>query len=409
MSPLKIVGGVYREICQFPERREILGSGGRAAAALAGLNNNIELHTFAPPGPANRSEIGMSLAVYGFPIHFYDSDFLISFRWLHGLASPQQEPAFVSKTKDGEDFKVEVHGDIVLRYGMVEGKAVVHAQTAIYDPQAPLRAEFFSANGSTAKRLAYIINSSEAKLLTGEADPYKQLREIHAREKAEVVVLKQGPHGALVSDGEHTNRIPCFKTDKVGSIGSGDVFSAVFSHFWAVEGLNAQISAYKASLATAFYCNAGYLPLPCNFADQIPPVECIPTTRAGEKRCIYLAGPFFTVAQRWLIDSLRETFVKLDVNIFSPIHDVGEGRADVVAADDLKGIVDSDVIFAVCDGLDAGTLFEIGYAVSLRKPVIAFTQVETESNLTMLKGTGCVIENDLDTAIYKAVWAALEK
>ncbi|MFZ6780426.1 PfkB family carbohydrate kinase [Undibacterium sp. Ji83W] len=406
MTTLKIAGGIYREICQFPERREILGSGGRAAAALSEINDDIELHGFAPADEQIRFEIQSSLAVYNFHINLYDSTNFVAFRWLYGLASPQQEPTFGPGEKE---IQMAINGDVILRYGMVEGNAVVNADVVVYDPQAPLRAQYFTKNGSTAKNLAYIINSSEAKLLTDQTDPYKQLKQIHELEKAAVVVLKQGPHGAIVSDGIRTSRIPCFKTPNVWSIGSGDVFSAVFTHYWGIKNMSPENAAYKASLATAFYCNAAYLPLPLDFAASFVPNPCVPTVQLDGRRKIYLAGPFFTVAQRWLIDSLRETFLRLNIDVFSPIHDVGEGPANIVAKDDLAGIVKCDVVFAVCDGLDAGTLFELGYAVSIGRPVVAFTQIENESDLTMLRGTNCMIEKDLDTAIYKAIWLALEK
>lgn len=404
MTKLTIAGGVYREICQFPEKREILGSGGRAAAAVSSLNPDVELHAFIPD--ATLKEVRLSLlGAYDFVLIPHESSNLFSFRWTHGLASPQQEPALPRNYKEHE---MNVEGDVVLRYGMVEGSARVAADFAVYDPQAPLHAVAFAQNGSHAKNLAYVVNSAEARLLTDSTDPYTQLKMLHA-EGAQVVVLKQGPHGAIVSDGIQTERVPCFKTNRVFPIGSGDVFSAVFCQAWAIQRMNPVHAAYQASLATASYCNSGYLPLDADFASQTPASACRPTVTSGERRRIYLAGPFFTVAQRWLIDSLRETFLKLDVEVFSPIHDAGEGRAEVVAREDLRGIDESDVVFAVCDGLDAGTLFEVGYAVSRRRPVVAFTQLERKDDLTMLEGTGCLVERDLDTAIYKAVWAALER
>lgn len=404
MKRLKIAGGVYREICQFPERREILGSGGRAAACLGELAVDIELHAFMPQ--ESEREVRLNLANYNFKLFLSPTKNFISFRWLHGLASPQQEPLL---SVDDKIESFEISGDLVLRFGMVEGNAVVDADVAVYDPQAPLYARYFTDNGSRANKLAYVINSVEARLLTESDNPYDQLDIIHLRENASVVVLKQGPHGALVSDGKSVRRIPCYKTENVWSIGSGDVFSATFTYFWGVVGMAADESAHRASLATAFYCNSAYLPLPRDFDNAVQPPACVPTTRMGEQRTIYLAGPFFTIAQRWLVDNLRETFLKLNINVFSPIHDAGEGDADIVAKEDLRGLDRCDVLFAICDGLDAGTIFEVGYAVATKKPVVAFTQVENKSDLTMLIGTGCVIEADLDTAIYKAIWIALER
>jgi len=59
---------------------------------------------------------------------------------------------------------------------------------------------------------------------------------------------------------------------------------------------------------------------------------------------------------------------------------------------------------AVVNGLDAGTLFEIGYAKSLGKKVVAFAQNVNSSDLTMLIGTDCEITSDFSTAVYKASW-----
>ena len=60
------------------------------------------------------------------------------------------------------------------------------------------------------------------------------------------------------------------------------------------------------------------------------------------------------------------------------------------------------------DGLDSGTLFEVGYAVSLGKKVVAYVENETEGALKMLAGTGCDIEKDFTTAMYKTCWYAAE-
>lgn len=71
---------------------------------------------------------------------------------------------------------------------------------------------------------------------------------------------------------------------------------------------------------------------------------------------------------------------------------------------DIEGLKNSEVIFAIVDGVDSGTLFEIGYAIAEGKKVIAFAQNETEESLKMLEGTNCEIVKDLTTAIYKTYW-----
>lgn len=401
MKALHIAGGTYREICRFPEHRAVFGSGGRAAAAVSALNSNITLHTYVPHSQA--AEVQLQFDAFDFQTQFYDTEALVAFRYLHGLATPVAEPP-LNVLHRPAPFSLEA--EVVLRYGMVENDAIVKAETAVYDPQAPLEAQLFSKNGSAAKRLAYVVNSSEAALLTGSSDADTQIQWIRDHEGADVVVLKQGPHGAVVCEQGQSSRVPCFKTNHVGPIGSGDVFSAVFAQFWACEGRGAHEAALKASLATAYFCESGSVPIvPQQLNVQWPALT--PKSHAVPPQ-VYLAGPFFTLAQRWLIDDLRESLLGLKLSVFSPAHDVGEGPAKIVAPEDLKGVDRSKVLLAVLDGLDAGTLFEVGYAVAKGIPVVAFTQTEKEDDLTMLRGTGCFIERDLVTAVYRASWIALE-
>lgn len=63
-------------------------------------------------------------------------------------------------------------------------------------------------------------------------------------------------------------------------------------------------------------------------------------------------------------------------------------------------------VFGVVDGLDPGTLFEIGYTRSKGKPVIAFVEQEDGESLKLLMGTNCSIERDFTTAIYRTNWIA---
>ena len=92
--------------------------------------------------------------------------------------------------------------------------------------------------------------------------------------------------------------------------------------------------------------------------------------------------------------------------VFSPLHDVGMGRAHDVAPKDIEGLKVSRAVLALVDGLDAGTLFEIGYARSLGRPVVVLAQSTPEEPLKMLTGTSCEVVADFVTALYRAAWAA---
>jgi len=68
----------------------------------------------------------------------------------------------------------------------------------------------------------------------------------------------------------------------------------------------------------------------------------------------------------------------------------------------------AQLVFAVIDGLDSGTLFEVGYAVKKQIPVLAYVENETKESVKMLEGTGCVLEKDFTSAIYKCFWLLSE-
>ena len=122
---------------------------------------------------------------------------------------------------------------------------------------------------------------------------------------------------------------------------------------------------------------------------------------------VYLAGPFFNMAQLWLIDEARAALRGMGLKVFSPFHDVGVGKSQDVAPKDIEALKNSRALLAVIDGVDTGTVFEAGYARALDKPVIAFSQSTPEEPLKMISGTGCEVVPDFVSAIYRVAWRAL--
>ena len=118
----------------------------------------------------------------------------------------------------------------------------------------------------------------------------------------------------------------------------------------------------------------------------------------------YLASPFFTLGQRWLIDETRRCLLELGLDVFSPVHEVGPGPAEVIAPADLVGLDESDVAFAILDGTDSGTLFEVGHARAKGKPVYALAQTVSEEDLKMVVGSGCHVFDDFVTALHHLAW-----
>lgn len=92
--------------------------------------------------------------------------------------------------------------------------------------------------------------------------------------------------------------------------------------------------------------------------------------------------------------------------MFSPYHDVGHGSAEDVVPLDLEGINDADLIFAVGDGMDPGTVYEIGYARAKGKPVVVYCENESDENKKMMGGSDCLLCDDYVSSIYQTLWTA---
>lgn len=393
-----VTGGAYCEICQIPKSDQIFGSGGRAAAALGFLSPGTELHAYA--GRSLARDLEASMAAFGIEAKITRIEEEISFSYFHPLSSSVLSPA-----RPTIQPSLQVAGAHVLRFGMIEGDAVVRGGSVVYDPQGADTYARFHGNGSVADRLALVLNEAEAEAATG-LQGLDAARALLESEGADVIVVKGGAKGALVlATAAEPAFVPAYRSETVFKIGSGDVFSAVFAHAWAERGIGPAEAAAFASAGTSRYVASQSLPI----ASLEPPdtARALPVWK--EPGSIYLAGPFFDVPQLWFIEELRELLLEGGARVFSPYHEVGTGHApDAIARADLDGLRAADAVLAVIDGGDIGTVFEVGYAAALGKPVIALAAQTPFEDLTMLHVPGVEIVGDLTTAVYKALWASME-
>jgi nucleoside 2-deoxyribosyltransferase len=371
----------------------------RAAAALAKLNGSLNLLTYCD----DETYVDLEAIANTFGIKFSHKSRTqrISFSYHHPFSVPRIHPS-ASEIARSEDLRFS--GGNVLRFGFLEGQAVVKADRAVYDPQSPIDPRPFRENGSSAEHLAIVANIREARLMTGKEELSEIGTTLLASQMAEVVVLKCGPFGSVVFTSNGEARIPVFETDYVWPIGSGDIFAAVFAHLWADLRIEAAEAAWKSSQYTAFYCNSRSLPLPVSL-NGFSPLAIDLDPQHLESAQIYLAGPFFSMAERWMIEETRGVLRSQGLRVFSPLHDVGRGPASKIAPADVKGIEESSVMLALLDGRDVGTVFEVGYARKKNIPVIGFAENIGTEDLKMFVGTGCQIVDDFATAVYKTVWS----
>lgn len=402
---LQVAGGTYLEVCRVPEWRHVYGSGARAACAASSLCRGTELHTYV--GPDCEADLLALCNAFSVNVSAQFAPQTIAFQYFHGLSTPTVTPLI--HTLEPQQ-SLTVQGEAVLRFGMLEGTAKVAGTRVVYDPQSVFDPRPFSENGSKAQHLAVVLNRAEARVLVGNLDPVELADRVLALMNARIVIVKQGADGALlVTDSGTREHIEAFETPAVFPIGSGDIFSAAFAALWAEGTVEPLPAARFASLAAAHYCSTRSLPIPVSESDiraAVPELAALPPKkRPGKRRC-YLAGPFFDLGQRWVVEEAKAALEGQGLEVFSPLHAVGHGQAQVVVPKDLQALDAADIVFGLVDGLDPGTLFELGYARSKGIPVVAFVQQESGESLKLLAGSDCHIERDFTTAIYRTNWVA---
>lgn len=394
MTTLTIAGGIYHERAIWPSWDQIFGSAGRAATALSGHVGTVTLYSYARPDTAEAFRPYAD--GYGFTFKPITSEQTISFEYVHSLAPPSVTPS-VQRIRQNHPF--EVCDDNVLRFGMMEGSAIIQANRCVYDPQSPVNPEPFAANGSRAQALAIVANRTEVSALAGTSDTLEAARKLCSA-GAILVAVKSGPEGVLIVTDSSESHVPAYRTERVWTVGSGDVFAAHFAARWAAHGDDPVYAADIASRAVADYVECMALPSP-SITSLLEANRHPVKIESGR---VYLASPFFTLSQRWLVDETRRALRELGLDVFSPVHDVGPGPARLVAPADLAALDSCDAVFAIFDGLDSGTVFEVGYARALKKPVYALAQTVSDEDLKMVVGSDCRVFDDFVTAIYHTAW-----
>jgi hypothetical protein len=387
-----VVGGSYSEGCIRPADRRLRGSGLRAAIALRRVVPDVLLQTSVSDSEA--VEFDAVTGAFGINAHVVRRDSPVTFNYF----TPLSPPAI-----DGMDARllgpISATDEVVLRFGMLERDQHVEMScaTLVLDPQGETRA--LPIGEPRHERLAIVANEREIRRLGDSVDTTRAAGVLLETTKAEAIVVKSGARGVRVLTSQGQVLVGPRPTQQVHPIGSGDVFSASFAWAFGIKGADAVEAARVASAYTSQVVSALDEPA---LADE-------PAAALGEfleAPTVYLASPFFGLGQEWLVDLVQHALVELGADPFSPLHDVGRGGPEV-AQKDLDGIDRSAAVLALVDGLDVGTIFEIGYAVRCGKPVVAYLDPQRAEDLTMLAGSGVEITDDLSTAVYRSVWRAM--
>ena len=374
-----IAGGVYVERCVAPDTTQLLGSGGRAALALSTARRDLTLHIFHPP--ELWADLRANFVPSGIAVVPHAAAERIVFSYLFPLGRPVQTPARPSPAAE-----VLIEGDEILGFGCVEGHFVIQGRAVVYDFQGAVGRGFRRA-GSSAGRLALVMNRQEVMSLTGGATVGEAAGSLLRDEAAEVVVVKDGPRGALVFDADGGEAwVPPYASSQLYKIGSGDIFSAVFADRWLLDG-DAASAADHASRRTAAYVDSPVLPLAASLTPTAPRLVEMP----GK---VYVAAHLPSLAHRWFAAVVEEALHHIGVDEVE-ILDLGDwldGRRP--AAEDTAAAV----LLCVPDRRLIGD-------VRLSADPAALRQVVFLDEGTGAPATTDVV-TDLSQALYELCWRA---
>lgn len=382
---MQIAGGLYRELCHVPAWNAVFGSGGRAAAAVSALSPGSTLHTYAEDF---ESLDATSLKEQGIEVRLSPRPTAIVFAYFHPLSRPHVQPPL---DEIGRQQTIEVSGDAVLRFGFLEGDAVVDACRAVYDPQTWRDPAPFGANGSIADELAIVLNERELRSAAELDDLSSAASRLMERQGAAVIVVKGGTRGAMVFErGGRAAYVPAYRSSRVFKIGSGDVFSAIFAHHWAETRLPAVEAADIASRSVAAYCSAVRLPLAENaHRNQVP----VKSTNPGT---VVIEGAVDTIGQRYTMEEARFVLRELGVGVTSPALD---GTVNTNAA----------AVLVLADGLSNEAATQVQRAKAAGTPIVVLREGGARAMGTLIDGAGVKVTDDFASALYFTAWAAAER
>lgn len=381
---MHVVGGLYKELCIVPQWSATFGSGGRAAAVISSFTENVTLHTYAEDlsneGLIFLTQLGIEVITSLRPSK-------IVFAYFHPLSQPYIQP----NTNEIKQLKpINVSGEAVLRFGFIEGDSIVTANRAVYDPQTWRNVKSFSANGSVAEELAIVLNELELKSATKIDDVDAAAAHLLEHQGASIIVAKGGIRGATVFErGANPIHIPCYRSSRIFKIGTGDIFSAMFSYYWAEKKLPVSHAADLASRSVAIYCN-NYGQLP--FKNTAQPHQV--AWNFSAPGVVQLEGAVHTIGQRYTMEEARFALRELGVEVLCP------------ALGDYSELLPTATLI-LADGLEPTLKNFVEDALKWGKPIVILCEGLSIKD-TLKNNEHITFVEDFSSSLYLVAWAASE-
>jgi sugar/nucleoside kinase (ribokinase family)/nucleoside 2-deoxyribosyltransferase len=431
MTDLVVIGGIFRESIPgtggAPVRR-VGGSGYVAALTAAALGSDVSLMSFvgkedsrAALATLNRAGVNTS-GVQLLP----GASGIFAFEDIADRHAPRPSYRPAESIPAGSPPRDSPTAPVVLAFGFpdfdclqwIEG-ALEKGGTFLWDRQGWLSRdiEALALEGLPAARRIYIANLQEMLEATNRSTYLDALNEQPAA-GFNTSVIKCGRWGSIVFDRTDViNLIPAFLTEARSVIGSGDTFAgALAARIAAGDELRdaASTGAAAASLV---------IERPSNIPSQSlrTAVESVRRDRASrfvspvtlESLSVYLAGPWFSVAESMLVSELERALSNLGLAVVSPRRDIGElGPQSTdkeileVGHRDFKAIDQCHLMVALLDGDDPGTLIEVGYAANAQIPTIGLASRPDPVAQPMRAAAGVAVVRTVQTLLNEVTaWA----
>jgi nucleoside 2-deoxyribosyltransferase len=394
-----VQGGTYAVRVGWPNRYHRLdGSGSRAAQALTALSPTLVT-------AAEERDAADLRECLGAGAHIASRDRPVEFEYF----TPLDRPTII-----GGDALIDVpvqpaEDQIALTFGMIERDRIPTpvADTHVIDVQNPRNPSLEGLVPRKAREVFLSVNRLEATMLTGLSDADAAARQLLLEPKICGVIVKNGPLGAVVYRPDLRVFVGSRPTTTVWPIGSGDCFSAGVAGALSL-GADLVEAARVGSISAALMCGPEFATIPAAVlhGQAYDDSRIDPALEAAEKApIVYLAAPFFTLSERWLVEFVRSQLLAMGMRVFSPLHDVGKG-GDEVAIADLEGLRGSDAVLALLDGWDPGTVYETGWAHRHGIPVVGLVSTTVNEEDKMLVGAGAEMHQQIASALYRTAWIA---
>ena len=343
------------------------------------------LHTYV----SKATEPGaLELERLGINVRRHEIETGIAFAYFHPLSRPHLEPP---RSAIPTHPPISVQGNAILRFGFVEGDAVVRGNRVVYDPQTHNAPVPFGANGSGAKSLALVMNEIEICAIAETAETAVAAWRAMDTQGADVVIVKAGIRGATVFErGEAARHVPAFRSSRVFKIGTGDVFSATFAHCWAERGMPALDAAISASSAVAAYCETRTLPLASHSRPSMVALSDLPPGP------IEIVGAVDTIGRRWTMEEARFRLRELGMSVHAP------ALGDVLACGTATA-----ALLVLAEGMDMSVDGRMLSAFDRDLPIVVL--IEGDVRLApRLEDASAIhtITDDFASALYLVAWAA---